>query len=208
MKRIAGLFFLALTACAQNWEVGALAGGGFSINHPKINSPFGSAEAGIANGPVFGAFLTQNLYKHVSGEIRYVYQRGDLELSSGSRQATFRGDSHTIHYDWLLHAAGREAKVRPFLAAGAGFKLYRGTGAETMHQALEEVALLTRTREWKPLVSVGAGVAISLSRWARLRLEVRDYLTPFPRRVIAPIAGNAPGWLHDLTPTVSLSIRF
>lgn len=208
MRRVAVFFFLALTACAQNWEAGVLAGGGFSLNHPKIASPFGSAEAGIANGPAFGAFLTQHLYQHLSGEIRYVYQRGDLRLSSGSRRAAFRGDSHALHYDWLLHAAGREAKVRPFAAAGAGFKLYRGVGTETMHQTLEEVALLTRTREWKPLVSVGAGVVISLGRWARLRLEVRDYFTPFPKKVIEPLAASTPGWLHDLTPTLSLGIRF
>lgn len=206
--RLAGLFFLSLAAYAQNWEAGALAGGGFYVNHPKIAGPSGSAEAGIGNGPVFGAFLTQNLYPRLSGEIRYEYERGDLRLSSGSRQAAFGGDSHALHYDWLFFTAPRTAKVRAFVAVGAGFKLYRGTGTETLHQTLEEVALLTRTREWKPLVSAGAGVTFSLARRMRLRLEVRDCLTPFPQRVIAPVSGSGPGWLHDLMPMIGLSIQF
>lgn len=209
MKRhIAGLLFLAMTAGAQNWEAGVLAGGGFYITHPRIDGPFGSAEAGIGSGPAFGVFLTQNLYRRLSGEIRYAYHRGDLQLSSGGLRAAFRADSHALHYDWLLHTAGRDARVRPFVAAGAGFKLYRGTGTETLVQTLQEVALLTRTREWKPLISAGAGVTLAISRWARLRFEFRDYMTPFPARVIAPVAGGGGGWLHELSPTVALSLRF
>ncbi|MGA2324869.1 MAG: hypothetical protein ABSH05_01145 [Bryobacteraceae bacterium] len=209
MKRpLAGLLFLALTAWAQNWEAGVLAGGGFYIDHPRIGGPQGGAEAGIGSGPAFGAFLTQNLYRRLSGEIRYAYHRGDLELSSGSRRAAFRADSHALHYDWVLHMAGRDAKVRPFVAAGAGFKMYRGTGTETVYQTLQEVALLTRTREWKPLLTAGAGVTVAISTSARLRLEFRDYMTPFPARVIAPAAGGTAGWLHDFAPTIGLSIRF
>jgi opacity protein-like surface antigen len=198
----------ASAAWAQHWEAGVLAGGGLYVNHPGLSSPAGSAAAGIGNGPAFGVFLVQNLYSRLSGEIRYVYQRGDLQLSSGGRRATFGGDTHALHYDWVLHTAGRDAKVRPFLAAGAGFKLYRGIGTETLTQPLEEVALLTRASEWKPLVTVGAGVAIALSESVCLRLEFRDYMTPFPKRIIAPVTGAGGGWLHDLVPTLGLSIRF
>ncbi len=207
MKIAAALLALAAAASAQTWEAGALGGFGVYANHPKLTSPSGSAEAGFGDGPVAGAFLIQNLYRYVSGEIRYAWQRGDLSLSSGGRKATFRGDSHAIHYDWLIHTAPPEAKVRPFLAAGAGFKLYRGTGAETVVQPLEEVGLLTRASEWKPLVSVGAGVAWNVAPWARLRLEFRDYMTPFPKRVIEPVAGGN-GWVHDLVPTLSFGVRF
>ncbi len=208
MKIAAALLAIAAAAVAQTWEAGVLGGYGVYANSPKITSPYGSAGAGLGRGPVAGAFLLQNLYDYVSGEIRYAYQRGDLSLSSGSRRATFSGDSHAIHYDWLIHTAPREASVRPFLAAGAGFKLYRGTGAETVIQPLEEVALLTRTSEWKPLVSAGAGVVWTLAPWARLRLEFRDYMTPFPKRVIEPAAGGNPGWVHDLAPTLAFSVRF
>jgi hypothetical protein len=209
MKRhIAGLLFLAMTAGAQNWEAGVVAGGGLYVNRPHLGGASGGAEAGIGRGPAFGVFLTQNLYRRLSGEIRYAYHRGDLQLSSGSLRAAFRADSHALHYDWLLHLADRDARVRPFVAAGAGFKLYRGTGTETLVQTLQDVALLTRTREWKPLVSVGAGVTLAISQRARLRLEFRDYMTPFPARVIAPVAGGGGGWLHELSPTVALSLRF
>lgn len=209
MKRqIAGWLFLAVTATAQNWEAGVFGGSGFYINHPRISGPSGNAEAGIGGGPAFGAFLTQHLYRRLSGEIRYAYHRGDLQLSSGSLRAAFRADSHALHYDWLLHMAGRDAKVRPFFAAGAGFKLYRGTGTETLVQTLQDVALLTRTREWKPLVSVGAGVTVAISGRARLRVEFRDYMTPFPARVIAPVTGLGGGWLHELSPTIALILRF
>jgi hypothetical protein len=209
MRRWMAVWLLLATAAwAQNWEAGVLGGGGFYINHPQISGASGSAAAGIGDGPAFGAFLTQNLYRRLSGEIRYVYHRGDLELSSGSRRASFRADSHALHYDWVFHLAGREAKVRPYVAAGAGLKLYRGTGTETLVQTLQEVALLTRTREWKPLVSAGIGVMLALSRSVRLRLEFRDYMTPFPKRVIAPVEGGTVGWLHDFSPTLGLSIRF
>jgi hypothetical protein len=208
MKFAAVLLAIAAGAAAQTWEAGVLGGYGVYVNNPKFTSPFGSAKAGLGRGPVAGAFLIQNLYRYVSGEIRYAYQRGSLTLSSGSRRAKFSGDSHAIHYDWLIHTVPREAKVRPFFVAGAGFKLYRGTGVEKVVQPLEEVALLTRTSEWKPLVSAGAGVMWTVAPWARVRLEFRDYMTPFPQRVIEPVAGGSPGWVHDLTPTVSFSVRF
>lgn len=208
MRVAAFILLLAAAAAGQTWEAGVLAGYGVYANRPTITSPNGSAEAGLGNGPVAGAYLIQNLYRYVSGEIRYAFQRGDLSLSSGSRRATFGGDSHAVHYDWLVYTAPREAKLRPFFAVGAGFKLYRGTGTEVLVQPLEEVALLTRTSEWKPLVSAGAGVAWTVAPWARIRVEFRDYMTPFPRRVIEPISGGGTGWVHDLVPTVSFGVRF
>ncbi|HOL71032.1 MAG TPA: hypothetical protein PLA43_00905 [Bryobacteraceae bacterium] len=207
MKVAALLLAFASAAFAQTWEAGVLGGFGVYANRPKLTSPAGSAEAGLGDGPVAGAFLTQNLYRYVSGQIRYSWQRGDMSLSSGSRKATFSGDSHAIHYDWLIYALADEAKVRPFAAAGAGFKLYRGTGSETAVQPLQEVALLTRTSEWKPLVSLGAGVVWNATPWARLCIEFRDYMTPFPTRVIEPIEGGG-GWVHDLVPALSFGFRF
>ncbi|MGE5567861.1 MAG: hypothetical protein ACM3S5_02385 [Rhodospirillales bacterium] len=207
MKIAALSLALATAAFAQTWEAGVLGGFGVYANRLKLTSAAGSAEAGLGDGPVAGAFLNQNLYRYVSGQIRYSWQRGDMSLSSGSRKATFRGDSHAIHYDWLFYALPDEAKVRPFAAAGAGFKLYRGTGRETAVQPLQEVALLTRTSEWKPLVSLGAGVAWNAAPWARLCVEFRDYMTPFPKRVIEPIESGG-GWVHDLVPTLSFGFRF
>jgi hypothetical protein len=198
----------AVAAAAQTWEAGVLAGYGVDLNHPKITSPLGLAQASMGKGPVAGAFLIQDLYEQVSGEIRYTWQLGGLRLSSDSRSAAFSGDSHAIHYDWLIYTKPRDSNMRPFVAAGAGVKVYRGTGIETVVQGLEDVALLTRTSEWKPLISVGAGVVWRAASWAQMRLEFRDYITPFPKRVIEPIAGGSVGWIHDLAPTISLGVRF
>lgn len=42
-----------------------------------------------------------------------------------------------------------------------------------------------------------------------LRLEFRDYITPFPSDVVAPAPGaRIKGWLQDFVPTVGISVRF
>ena len=209
--RVAIMPFLLAAAAfgGQHWEAGALAGGGFEPYRPTLTGPSGAADVGFGNGPVFGAFLVQHLYSKVSGEIRYEYSRSDLRISGAKGSARMRGESHAVHYDWLFFTRPRKARVRPYLAAGAGFKLYRGVGAETAYQPLQDIAVLTRTREWKPLVSVGAGVAFTLSAKICMRLEFRDAMTPFPKRVIAPTAtGAAPGWLHEIVPAVTIGLQF
>lgn len=207
MRVLCGLL-LAACCAAQQWEAGPLAGGGF-YNNVSISNAFGRGTTGLAPGPAFGAYLVQNLYKNLSGEIRYTFQRGDLKVSSGNVTAGFRGVTHAIHYDWLLHTRKKGSSLRPFLAAGAGFKGFRGTGTEAPYQPLGKLALLTRTSEWKPLVSLGGGVAVRLAGWAVLRAEFRDYLTPFPQKVIAPVGqANLKRWLHDFLPSVGVGFTF
>lgn len=205
---IAALFWLAGAGLAQQtWEAGLVVGGGFYLDRTFSNA-LGKAKAGFGEGVAFGGFLAQNLYRHVSGEIRYAYQRGDLRVSSGGRSASFRGDSHAFYYDFLIHRAPADASRQLFFVGGAGFKRYRGTGAETVTQPLSEFALLTQTSEWKPLISAGAGVKFKLSRRAWLRLEVRDNLTPFPQKVVTPATGTTVhGWLHDIVPAIGLSVE-
>ena len=42
-----------------------------------------------------------------------------------------------------------------------------------------------------------------------LRLEIRDYITPFPKQVVAPAPGaKLKGWLHDFVPMVGIGVRF
>jgi len=201
-----------LTACAvgagQEWEVNGLAGGGAYRNLDMANR-FGRAAVGFTPGALFGASLVQHYYRHVSGEIRWTFQRSDLKVASGAETAKFRGSAHAIHYDWLIHAQPREALVRPFFAVGAGFRNYRGTGSERAYQPLSQFALLTRTTEWQPLVSLGGGARVRLSPRISLAAEFRDYLTPFPRKVIEPVGGiRLDRWLHDLVPSLAVGIRF
>lgn len=196
----------ALPACfAQQYEVGVAGGGGFVRGVP-ITAPAGSATAGFQNGGVFGAVLGHRLYPNVSGEIRYSFMQSDLKLSAGGLDPTFRGDAHAIHYDFLIHPAKSHAKVQPFAAVGGGVKVYRGTGRESASQPLSQYAYMTKTLEWKPLISVGGGVRIELAPRISLRLDFRDYLTPFPKTLIAPGRGaDIKGWLHDFVPMVGIS---
>src|SRR5262245_40710156 len=88
---------LAALGHAQEWEIGGIAGAGFS-NGLSVATAAASATTGFKSGGAFGAFAGSNLYPHLSGEIRYLYQMNDLKLSSGGTEATFNGVSHAISY--------------------------------------------------------------------------------------------------------------
>ena len=205
--RLAVLAAMAITpsAFAQSWEVGGGAGGGFYTSQ-DVTAPFGSASAKIQTNVAGSAWLDNNSSGRWGGELRYDYQMGALELSSGSTQATFAARTQAMHYDVLYHFAPRGARIRPFVAAGAGIKIYQGTGAQVEYQPLSNIALLTQTQDLTPLVSAGGGVKMQLTPRVQLRFEVHDYLTPFPKQVITPNQGaKAGGWFQDFVPMVGLS---
>ncbi len=195
-------------AFAQKWEIGVGGGGGFYTSK-SVTGSGGDGSVKVGNGVAASAWLANNNSRLWGGELRYDFQGGDLKVSSGGASATFSGQSHALHYDFLLHFADRDAKTRPFVAFGAGVKQYRGTGTEVTDQPLSQIALLTKTNQTVPLVSVGAGVKIRMSRSVGLRLEVHDFLTPFPDNVIAPAEGQSlGGWTNDFVAMLGLSILF
>ena len=199
------LLATAPAALAQTWEVG-VAGGGSFYTSDSVQNPAGNGSAGLANGFALSGWLANNSSKTIGGELRYDYERSDLHLSSAGNSASFGGQTNAIHYDFLLHFAPSESTVRPFIAGGAGAKFFSGTGTEQPYQPLSNLALLTKTTQFEPLVSVGGGVKVSLSKSVMLRLEVHDYLSPFPNRVIAPAPGSKiGGWLSDLVVSAGLS---
>src|SRR5262249_19657320 len=155
------------------------------------------------------AWIGNNGKGRWGGELRFDYQKGDLRLDQGSTQATFAANSYAVRYDVLWHFSDTEARIRPFVAAGPGVKVFRGTGTEAIYQPLSNFALLTRDQDLTPLVSVGAGIKVALTSHAQLRMEVHDYLTPFPNKVIAPAQGaKVDGWLQDIVPMVGLAFTF
>src|SRR6266849_3203283 len=202
-------FGAGLPACwAQKWELGVLGGGGFYSNG-TVTTPAGTGDVGFKSGAALGAYLGNNMYRKFGGELRYEYRPGDLKVSSGGADATFKGEAHLIHYDFLFHFAGKDSSVRPFVAAGGGVKVYRGTGAATATQPLSGLALLTDTHETSGLASVGAGVKIHATRRLGLRLEVHDFITPFPKQVIAPgPGGKITGALHDIAVMGGIALYF
>ena len=117
------------------------------------------------------------------------------------------GEAHAVHYDFLVYATKRGSFIRPFVAAGGGVKFYRGRGPDVVFQPLNRLALLTRTNEVKALGSVGAGVKVRLGEHLGIRFEFRDFITPFPRKVIAPSIGAtiSSGIIHDFVPMVGVT---
>jgi hypothetical protein len=202
---LAGSAILAPSALAQSWEVGGGVGGGFYTSQ-DVTSSSGSASAKLQTGLAGGAWLAHNTLGHWSGELRYEYQMGDLALSSGGTTATFGAHTQQFHYDIMWHATPSESRIRPYVAVGAGIKLYQGTGAQVAYQPLENYALLTQQQDLTPLVSAGGGVKFQISQHVQLRLDVHDYLTPFPKNVITPNVGaKVGGWLQDFVPMIGIS---
>ena len=193
---------------AQKWEFGGLGGWGSYRNRP-VTGGTGNAEAGFDSGVAAGVFVGNNMYRYVGGEVRYTFQQNNLQVSSGSTKFNFTGRAHAIHYDIVFHATPVGSRVRPFVSAGGGVKLYEGTGKEASVQPLSSYAILTKTNQWTGLVSVGGGIKVAASKHVNLRIEVRDYLTPFPTDVVTPVPpAKIGGWLHDLIPMFGLSITW
>lgn len=201
------LLWTASAAWGQTGEFG-FSGGGSVFANKTVQAPFGQASAGFENGFSAGVWGGHN-HRYVGGEIRYLYQHGRLRVSSGDAKANFRGRSHAVHYNLLLHTAPVGAKTRPFLAVGGGIKGYQGAGTEVLYQPLQEFALLTKTTQWKGLAVFGGGVKFALGPRLQLRVEVYDYFTQFPEKVIAPAPGaGVGGWIHNIVPGFALAFTF
>ncbi len=197
-----------LPACAQKYEFAVAGGGSFYQSH-TVTNPKGNADAGFENGWAASIAVGNNMYQHVGGEIRYTYLHNDAKLSSGSTKATFGAESHAIHYDFLIHATPVGSTIRPYVAAGGGIKFYRGTGTEVPFQPLSNIALLTKTTEVQGLLSVGAGVKVALTSRMLFRVDVHDYITPFPSKIITPaLNSKASGWFNNIVATAGISFAF
>lgn len=214
MKQFLPIVFLGLLAgapavWAQKWEVGVAGGGSFYTSQTFTN-PLGNGEGKLTDGFIVSAWLGNNTGRMLGGELRYDYEQSDLQLTSNGSKVTF-GGAHTnaVHYDFLLNFAPHESRVSPFVAGGVGIKDYTGSGKEQVFQPLSNIALLTKTSQFKPLISVGAGLKFQVASNVQFRVEVHDFLTPFPDKVIAPALGSkVGGWLSDFAATAGLSFGF
>jgi hypothetical protein len=60
-----------------------------------------------------------------------------------------------------------------------------------------------------PVADIGGGVKIDLHKNLRLRVEMRDYISPAPNKVIAPAPGaSLGGVLNDFQAMVGLSLTW
>ncbi len=198
----------AETARAQKGEAGVSGGGSFFTTQ-TVTAARGTGEVGFENGFSVGGWIGHNLYRHLSGEIHYNYERNDLKLSSGGTKVTFAGQAHAVHYDVLIYGTPTGSRVRPYGLVGVGAKQYRGTGTEAAFQPLSTLAILTKTKELQWLATFGGGVKVGLGGSLFLRLEFRDYMTRFPQVVIAPVPGAAiGGWIHNLVGQAGVGFTF
>jgi hypothetical protein len=190
------------------YEIGGGVVGSF-YDKKTFTSTVGNADAGFSSGFGASAWLGHHMYPKLSGEIRYDFSRNDMFLEGTGARATFGGQSHAVHYDLHFHFADISSKMRPFVLAGGGVKLFQGTGAERAFQPLSQIAVLTKTTEMAGLLTFGAGIKMKLSEKVMLRLEFRDNLTRFPKKVIAPNRGSGgSGWINNFAPTAGISLLF
>ncbi len=206
-KSILMMAAAAAGCLAQQWEFGGSGGVGF-LNSVSVATPQASATAGFQTGAAFGAFFGQNLYSHFSGEAHYGFFESNLKLSSGGQTVSFSGNAHVLHYDFVAHT-NRESRTQFFAAVGGGMKIFDGTGQEEAYQPLSQFGYFTQTHSIKPMADFGAGIRYSLTAHLSLRLEFRDYLTPFPTAVLTPAPGAKFGSiLNDIVPMVGLSYQY
>jgi hypothetical protein len=207
MKFVAGLLF-AGTCLAQQWEIGGAVGYGF-YHDARVNAPGAEAQVGIRNRFAAGFVVTENLYDHFSGEVRYTYQDGDPFVRFNGVTANMQGQSHAVTYDALFHIRGREARLRPFFAAGAGGKYYRVTGPEPHPQPFPTIVRLVDQNDWQFVASLGGGISYVIGRRVVLRADFRDYITPFPDHVFVPVKGaTGRGIFNQFTPLFGISYGF
>ena len=202
------LSLMALPAQAQGqYEFGGLAL--FSgYKGASVNSGPVGGSVGFQPGVSGGAYIGHTMNDRVGGEIRYLFSWNKLKLKSGGASTDFNGRSHIVNYDVLVYPFRPDARVRPYLAAGAGVTVFQGTGAEQAFQPLSNLALLTKTREALPTGDFGAGVRFRMSGNKIFRVEFRDYISKVPKVFEASPGASISGLLHHWTPAFGFSWTF
>jgi hypothetical protein len=198
----------ATMASAQQWEVGAIGGFGYSPGLTVKNATT-SASTGVKTGVTVGAYGGEDLYRYFSGEATYLYRAGDLKLDGSGKSVSFGAHTHLITGDFLGHFRPKGARFRPYISFGGGIEVMQGTGQESATQPLGNLAALTATREVLPVGEIGAGVKYQMSKHLRLRVQVRDYLSQAPNEVIAPAPGaTLSGIHHDVIGTGAIAVTW
>lgn len=210
MIRLTPLYLLICTELcfAQSWEIGGGAGYGLYRNG-TVYAAAGTVTAGVRNRFAVTAWLTEHAYQNLSGELRYTYQDGDPFLHKGGVQTNLQGQSHTLTYDLLFQIHEPEWRFRPYFAAGLGAKQYVVSGPGNPSQPLTSIAQLVSTDELKFVVALGGGFAYRWRSHVVLRVDFRDYLTTFPKKIIvAAPYGTRRGIFQQFTPLAGVAYTF
>jgi hypothetical protein len=199
---------MAAPSVFAQYEFGGSFGYGIYRNG-TVYGPGSTIQAGIRNRFAAGAVFGEEMYPYISGEVRYLYQDGHPFVSSNGVRTDIQGQSHTFTYDVLFHFEPSERRLRFFVAAGAGAKGYIIAGPAPTVQPLANIATLTTEDQWEFVADFGGGVKYALTKHVQLRGDLRDYMTKFPKRQIAPAQGNtARGIFQQFTPLFGVSYVF
>lgn len=206
MKYAVSFLLCQILLLAGDWQ--ATAAAGFGQYHPlAFHTPAGAAEAGIGPRYALSATVGRQFAGHFALELGWTLQDGDFELSSGSRKTAFDANAHSLHGDLLVYLRRPAAKLRPYVMAAAGVKIYRGLEAP-LPRPLGEFGSFRDGNDARALAAFGGGLEYTLAPHWALRLDLRDNATPFPSAVIVPAAGaNLGGWLHDFVASAGVTFR-
>jgi hypothetical protein len=191
---------------AGDWQFTGAAGFG-DYRYLSYQSPAGDAQAGIGPRYVLNAGVGRAFGDRFVVQGEWTFQDGDFEISSGGRKTAFDANAYSVQGDVLFYLRRGASRWRPYLAGGSGAKLYHGQ--EAPHpRPLGQFGSFRDGIDARPLFTFGGGVEVPLSTRFALRLDVRDYATPFPASVIVAAPGsNLSGWLHDLVAVGGLELR-
>ena len=154
---------------------------------------------------VFG----QNMYEHIGGEVRYLFQWGGPQLQSQGVRASAMGHTNLITYDVLFHTSNREANLRPYFAGGAGIKVFTGSELRTVGQPLFSGALLVPKTQVEPVISAGAGLKYKVHKHVIIRLDFRTYFSPLPDEIFRRTGDSRiRGWVYNFVPLAGISSVF
>ena len=204
----------AAAAFGQPYESGQPCSIGGNIGYGwyrdgTIFSDTGTAQAGIRNRFAAGIDFVDDFSDYVSEQFSYLYQDGHPFLQAPGVKADIQGQSHAATAEALFHFQKRDRRFRTFLAAGVGAKGYIIAGPEPFPQPVPQIASLTTNDVWKVAFTFGGGFSYLLRKHVMVRVELRDYLTTFPRQQIVPAPHNtARGIFQQFTPLFGLSYQF
>jgi len=197
---------MAATGWAGEWQATASAGFG-KYHYVSLQGPPGTGDVGIGARYVLDAAIGRALGDHLAVEGAWTFQDGDFEIRSGEVKTAFDAHAHAIHGDLYYYFRARQARLRPFVEAGIGTKLYHGIEA-VRPRPLAQFGAFAHAVDGRVLLIGGAGVELGLSSHWAVRASIRDFSTPFPDSVIVPAAGvHTGGWLHDVLATVGITFR-
>jgi len=204
-------------ACSgQKWEVGGAGGYGWYVN-PSLVTPVASAEAGLPPRGLLGAVFGNDMYEHLGGEVRYLFQFGGPQVRSGGVQVNLPGHTNLINYDFLVHLRSRDEKLRPFFAGGAGIKVFTNTadlfgdgfGNEIGNGTLSDFVRFHERSQVEPVISAGAGLKYRMTKHAQVRVDFRTYFSPLPDEIFR-VRGlsRIHGWVYNFVPMAGISYVF